>query len=336
MPFRFATSVLLILTIHSFTFCQHIEETKISKADYDNFKEAKLYVVLDLLDGRYDSAIKESVKDNWTYSEYEFIDTSDFRKLCDSASTFFFLVPCQLDKPGGSVDIETDDRPDQHFLFLKIIKGTPRYSKYLVGGAPRFYPTGIASVLYKLPVFSRKLDRNVRKPKKPVRQVNTIIEPVPSSDAISFERKQRLLAQNAMLSVLVRNLQLQCNNLVPGKTLSEFKRQREIYKSNYKIHSTPLYIVESDLSSELKSLEDIQEGYSGDVHLISRNELDSIVREKKDVNIVQYFSDDLKSYFRIFNVKSGEIIYLKRTHNGIRGIGNYHLKHWEALKARSR
>lgn len=286
-------SFFLLLVSSPDSFSQYVEEVFVTEEDYSSFKESTLYVVLGMISDEYDEHIKKSMDDHWTFTEYEFIDTTEFKELNQSESNFFLLS----DVFGYERSKDYSVVESHIYVKLKVIKG--KGGAYGTTQSAAYPAIGIASTLYAL-------------------------------EDCFFKEEYKHTDEN-ILRVLVKNLQLQCTEIVPGKKITGNSRKSKMNEANDLIRKSPVYILKSDLNDKITSLDDIKSYYDGEVYVVSQEEYNDLILEDDDVNIVNCVYDTEQNYVRIINAKSGEVIYFVRSvvHSKYpAGVIKYHLKKW--------
>ena len=134
------------------------------------------------------------------------------------------------------------------------------------------------------------------------------------------------------LVMYLKNLQWFANLITEEKIKKTFDYEKLIKNNSAKIKLKPLYVLDTDLNSKIKSEADIRKTYDGEVHVITKRQMDSILVEGKDLNVFISVKSATHSWTSIYNVKSGELFY--SSSNLISGpwpagIIKYHIKQWK-------
>ncbi len=133
------------------------------------------------------------------------------------------------------------------------------------------------------------------------------------------------------MSVVIKNLNLQCMEAKLDKYSNGRSRVRKINKNRKLIKTKPLYILDTDLNDKITSIEDVKKYYRGEVYVVSQEEYNELIEDDADVNLVFVMNDSTQNYVRIFELKSGRSLYYKRSivHSKYpAGVIQYHIKKW--------
>ncbi|NVK66674.1 MAG: hypothetical protein HWE22_18925 [Flavobacteriales bacterium] len=335
-------SVIVLFIINSYSFSQIFEGTYIAEEDYSNFKSSKLYVVTELLDEDYDEQMRESLEKYWTFSEYTFIDSVLFRTMSYNTDVkSYFLVPSpSVIYLSGSED---GFRLKSMSIHLKIIKGSPTMYEYILKngkdpalrGGIHQNRGGIANVFYRFGSMRNSSSINLEKLGLTQKYIDSLMNQSESQAHPNSES----FPEELMIPIFIKNLQLQCNTIKPGKFFNGANRSKKIENGSPQIHQGPIYILDTDLNPIIASIEDIKSKYKGDVEVVSKERYNELIESGSDINIFFSFDNNGYNYGTIFNVKTGDLIFFLRTpvhKKSPTGLVPSHLRKWESSRKRSK
>ena len=294
MKFTYFTlnfKLLVFAVLCSVASHSQVLKTGASSADFELFKSSEMVVVQGFQNAEFDSLLEVALADYWTLSEYTFIDSIEYESMKDSPSKFFMVPEVH---PYDRYRSSESGRVlvESHIYWnLQIIRGN--------GGA-----------------LGPEL---------------TLQNPVPVSIASTFGSLWSKLKPIDILPVIVKNLQLQCNEIELDKFIAGRARVANMNKNTSLIQDKPLYICKKDLNDKITSVEDVKQYYDGDVYVVEKDEYAKLIKENTDVNIVFCINDFTQNYVRIFEVTTGRALYYKRSvvHEKYpSGIIKYHIKKW--------
>ena len=311
------------LLANSLSFSQ-VESTFITQGDLDSLKQSTLYVVTGILNSpEYDYQVESAMKNYWTFSEYEIIDSVNYVKM-NSSTEYFFLTPVffTYERYNGITLMESHD-----FIKLKITRsggGTTVSQKFHTPG----WVVGAASLLYGLGTQNK-----VYGSKTIIDEAREIVAVSDSSSgSLNDVSKVNKNGLNAfMIPLFVKNLQQQCESIQVNKMYKARSRLKDFNSHVDSIRSKKLFFLESQLNNKIKSAEDIKKYYKGEFEVISVDKYTELIKANDDVNVVNIITDNKQNYVQVFNVKSGTIYYYGRSvvHELYPpGILKYHLKKW--------
>ena len=105
------------------------------------------------------------------------------------------------------------------------------------------------------------------------------------------------------MPVYIRYLQWYSNMITQGKITKATDFKKILKENRSKITNKPLYVLESDLNEKITSVEDIKQDYTGEVYVISKSEMNELIKAKKDVHIFICIKTAGKAWDYIYNIK---------------------------------
>lgn len=303
---------------------------EINKQDYIDLKNSKIYVVLNHELSKKDiKHFKMAVDSSWTFCQYEFIDHKRYYNLKDS--NYFFMHVLSFN--------HRVDQAFYPFVELNISNGAPKCRGKLIqdmeeklrkkwpdtwgdwyGKWGLYNGNKMADILVAPPFIStaEMLKRTTDKRNDVGKTIKYDYFPYGS---------------HKKLSLFVKNLQNYCEKVVNEKYTNTKDRSKDIKISRNKITKKTLLIPQERITKSIK-VERIIEIYSGKVKILPESEIDSLILENEDFHVVHCTVNTRgNSYMRIFDVQSGELIYLDLFRiNPIKGKYYYGVKSRHVLE----
>ncbi|MFK7785468.1 MAG: hypothetical protein AB8B56_10145 [Crocinitomicaceae bacterium] len=339
----FTLLILVVLSSHS--FAQLFESTLIPKSEYEIFKSTKLKVVTGLLGDEFDEQVKQVLEENWTFSEYTFVNLNEFKVLCQTTDEFnYFLIPCpsfiHYNTPGDDFPLRSD------CLHLKIARGTPEFCKYIekVGleqsSKLRFVKNsrGLANIFYSFGNPMKYANSGSEAKRQAQEYLDSLRAETPVDTTEVDSRPFYFSKQDVMIPILIKNLQWQFNENKVGRISSGAFSSKKVEKGLPEMFEVPTYVLESDLNEIVESDITIKAYFNGDVKIVSKEEYAELINSTQNVNIFLSLEDMGYNYAQVFNVKSGKLLFYKRhpiTKKATDGLSPSHLKTWEFSRKRA-